>query len=145
VTIGDEIYVNGGSVLPHKSIKQNVDGKSTIRVPESIHHADQTQYLPLSCEVPPTSTARCARPQNCIPFLHICTEVFFAETRIRPIQLQLSRCPLDTLSTFFLFNSSRIHTRLSGKTRTGRGPQGRSEKLSYVLACPGFLSSFPSR
>lgn len=26
VTIGDEIYVNGGSVLPHKSIKQNVDG-----------------------------------------------------------------------------------------------------------------------
>lgn len=28
VTIGDEIYVNGGSILPHKSIKQNVDGKS---------------------------------------------------------------------------------------------------------------------
>ena len=28
VTIGDEIYVNGGSVLPHKTIKQNVDGKS---------------------------------------------------------------------------------------------------------------------
>lgn len=27
VTIGDEIYVNGGSVLPHKSIKANVDGK----------------------------------------------------------------------------------------------------------------------
>ncbi len=27
VTIGDEIYVNGGSVLPHKTIKQNVDGK----------------------------------------------------------------------------------------------------------------------
>lgn len=28
VTIGDEIYVNGGSILPHKSIKQNVDGAS---------------------------------------------------------------------------------------------------------------------
>lgn len=27
VTIGDEIYVNGGSILPHKSIKQNVDGR----------------------------------------------------------------------------------------------------------------------
>ena len=26
VTIGDEVYVNGGSILPHKSIKQNVDG-----------------------------------------------------------------------------------------------------------------------
>lgn len=26
VTIGDEIYVNGGSILPHKSIKANVDG-----------------------------------------------------------------------------------------------------------------------
>lgn len=30
VTIGDEIYVNGGSVLPHKSIKQNVDSPSII-------------------------------------------------------------------------------------------------------------------
>ena len=28
VTIGDEVYCNGASVLPHKSIKQNVDGKS---------------------------------------------------------------------------------------------------------------------
>jgi mannose-1-phosphate guanylyltransferase len=31
VTIGDEVYVNGGSILPHKSIKVNVDGKSFIR------------------------------------------------------------------------------------------------------------------
>jgi mannose-1-phosphate guanylyltransferase len=30
VSIGDEIYVNGGSVLPHKSIKQNVDTPSII-------------------------------------------------------------------------------------------------------------------
>ena len=30
VTIGDEIYVNGGSILPHKTIKVNVDGKSNI-------------------------------------------------------------------------------------------------------------------
>lgn len=30
VTIGDEIYVNGGSVLPHKSIKANVDTPSII-------------------------------------------------------------------------------------------------------------------
>lgn len=28
VSIGDEIYVNGGSVLPHKSIKANVEGES---------------------------------------------------------------------------------------------------------------------
>lgn len=28
VSIGDEVYVNGGSVLPHKSIKQNVEGMS---------------------------------------------------------------------------------------------------------------------
>ena len=27
VTIGDEIYCNGASVLPHKSIKANVDSK----------------------------------------------------------------------------------------------------------------------
>lgn len=30
VTIGDEVYVNGGSILPHKSIKQNVDSKSFL-------------------------------------------------------------------------------------------------------------------
>ena len=30
VSIGDEVYVNGGSVLPHKSIKVNVDGKLAI-------------------------------------------------------------------------------------------------------------------
>jgi len=30
VSIGDEIYVNGGSVLPHKSIKANVDSKLTF-------------------------------------------------------------------------------------------------------------------
>ncbi|KAH6648142.1 mannose-1-phosphate guanyltransferase [Truncatella angustata] len=30
VTIGDEIYVNGGSVLPHKSIKTNVDVPAII-------------------------------------------------------------------------------------------------------------------
>lgn len=30
VSIGDEIYVNGGSVLPHKSIKVNVDSKSLL-------------------------------------------------------------------------------------------------------------------
>lgn len=29
VSIGDEIYVNGGSVLPHKSIKANVEGKDS--------------------------------------------------------------------------------------------------------------------
>lgn len=30
VTIGDEIYVNGGSILPHKSIKVNVDVPAII-------------------------------------------------------------------------------------------------------------------
>lgn len=30
VTVGDEIYVNGGSVLPHKSIKANVDVPAII-------------------------------------------------------------------------------------------------------------------
>ena len=30
VTIGDEVYVNGGSVLPHKTIKQNVDGEWSL-------------------------------------------------------------------------------------------------------------------
>jgi mannose-1-phosphate guanylyltransferase len=34
VTIGDEVYVNGGSILPHKSIKQNVDGESPTLIHE---------------------------------------------------------------------------------------------------------------
>ncbi|KAK5101845.1 mannose-1-phosphate guanyltransferase [Lithohypha guttulata] len=33
VSIGDEVYVNGGSVLPHKSIKQNVESRSN-----TVHH-----------------------------------------------------------------------------------------------------------
>lgn len=36
VSIGDEIYVNGGSILPHKSIKQNVDGKLAVLVIQKI-------------------------------------------------------------------------------------------------------------
>jgi mannose-1-phosphate guanylyltransferase len=36
VTIGDEVYVNGGSVLPHKSIKQNVDSKHPLIIPFSL-------------------------------------------------------------------------------------------------------------
>jgi len=36
VTIADEIYVNGGSILPHKSIKANIDGKSTTDTPALI-------------------------------------------------------------------------------------------------------------
>lgn len=53
VTIGDEIYVNGGSVLPHKSIKQNVDGKNLA--PLKLHcnfHANTTvQCLPSLCKI----------------------------------------------------------------------------------------------
>ena len=30
VTIADEVYVNGGSILPHKTIKQNVDSPAII-------------------------------------------------------------------------------------------------------------------
>lgn len=33
VSIGDEVYVNGGSVLPHKSIKENVTGKIAFCAP----------------------------------------------------------------------------------------------------------------
>ncbi len=30
VTVSDEVYCNGASVLPHKTIKANVDGESLI-------------------------------------------------------------------------------------------------------------------
>lgn len=35
VTIGDEVYINGRSILPYESIKQNVDGEYCILVPEA--------------------------------------------------------------------------------------------------------------
>lgn len=50
VNVGDEVYVNGGSVLPHKSIKANVDGEcdflTRLRSPE----LTSFQFLPLSCK-----------------------------------------------------------------------------------------------
>lgn len=42
VTIGDEVYVNGGSILPHKSIKQNIDGMSHSPGYHSLNIAIQT-------------------------------------------------------------------------------------------------------
>jgi hypothetical protein len=55
VTIGDEIYVNGGSILPHKSIKVNVDGEclTFTRTPRPPSHGlteDRPQSRPSSCE-----------------------------------------------------------------------------------------------
>ena len=52
VTVGDEIYVNGGSVLPHKSIKQNVEGTSKATLEESRPRRMLTglQLLRLSCD-----------------------------------------------------------------------------------------------
>ena len=44
VTIGDEIYVNGGSILPHKSIKQNVDG--VFLYPVQTLRSTLTRYSP---------------------------------------------------------------------------------------------------
>ena len=49
VTIGDEVYVNGGSILPHKSIKQNIDGKHRTLVLEA-RPLIILQSLQLSCE-----------------------------------------------------------------------------------------------
>ncbi|KAF2247795.1 hypothetical protein BU26DRAFT_531347 [Trematosphaeria pertusa] len=36
VSIGDEVYVNGGSILPHKSIKSNIDSKLIVTPSYSI-------------------------------------------------------------------------------------------------------------
>lgn len=49
VSIGDEVYVNGGSVLPHKSIKQNVESKST-RASILLSLSNMQQRPPLSCK-----------------------------------------------------------------------------------------------
>jgi len=51
VTIGDEIYVNGGSVLPHKSIKANVEGKSCVFSLSNVL-LTKVQCLLSSCKVP---------------------------------------------------------------------------------------------
>jgi hypothetical protein len=61
VSIGDEIYVNGGSVLPHKSIKANVEGMSSPPVPSTTitdprsavhHHVNRPDLnLERSCDL----------------------------------------------------------------------------------------------
>jgi acyl-[acyl carrier protein]--UDP-N-acetylglucosamine O-acyltransferase len=50
VTIGDEIYCNGASVLPHKSIKANVDSKLL-----AAHFLLQTEMLTISSQHPQSS------------------------------------------------------------------------------------------
>lgn len=51
VAVGDEIYVNGGSVLPHKSIKENIDGKMrSTPTYEPIVSTNSAQYLASSCK-----------------------------------------------------------------------------------------------
>lgn len=49
VTIGDEIYVNGGSILPHKTIKQNVDGMAQFPRPCCIYAKLSKQSRLSSC------------------------------------------------------------------------------------------------
>lgn len=49
VTIGDEIYVNGGSILPHKTIKQNVDGMAQFPCSCSIYAKLSIQSRLSSC------------------------------------------------------------------------------------------------
>lgn len=49
VTIGDEIYVNGGSILPHKTIKQNVDGMAQFPCSCCIYAKPSTQSRLSSC------------------------------------------------------------------------------------------------
>jgi hypothetical protein len=50
VTVGDEIYVNGGSVLPHKTIKANIEGKRHIVLPQKTFANILNQSLLLSCK-----------------------------------------------------------------------------------------------
>jgi mannose-1-phosphate guanylyltransferase len=66
VSIGDEVYVNGGSVLPHKSIKQNVESKLTLflfhkqelTLPSTIyHHVNDNPQTVLSLFLLSTSMA----------------------------------------------------------------------------------------
>ena len=57
VTIGDEIYCNGASVLPHKSIKQNVDGEYTVRETSTcVSLLTRFKSLPSSCKQGPRTT-----------------------------------------------------------------------------------------
>jgi mannose-1-phosphate guanylyltransferase len=51
VNIGDEVYVNGGSILPHKSIKANIDSTSFIRM-TMFNMLIILQLPPLLCKRP---------------------------------------------------------------------------------------------
>lgn len=49
VTVADEIYVNGGCVLPHKTIKTNIDSTDPSFDIRSRCADSRLQFLPLSC------------------------------------------------------------------------------------------------
>lgn len=74
VTIGDEIYVNGGSVLPHKSIKQNVDGEFSSSL--TLHHANSFRS-PFYHHVVGYSISLCSRA-----YLDLLSTHFIAEQRM---------------------------------------------------------------
>lgn len=62
VTIGDEIYCNGASVLPHKSIKANVDSKLQL-----LGHLLVNRLLTFNSQLPPLSC------KTAPPIAHITT------------------------------------------------------------------------
>lgn len=65
VTVGDEIYVNGGSVLPHKSIKANVDSESPLLF-LLYYNADMSLHSAFDHHV--KSCRHCQRRQSmCVP------------------------------------------------------------------------------
>ena len=71
VSIGDEVYVNGGSVLPHKSIKQNVDSKHSFtyfRVALANQHSSFNHHVnpKIPDRTKPTSTLFNQRVSSCI-------------------------------------------------------------------------------
>jgi hypothetical protein len=71
VSIGDEIYVNGGSVLPHKSIKANVDSEFYCRprtdradpASSTFHHHVKRLLSGDSCDLTSSSSLNCLNPK----------------------------------------------------------------------------------
>jgi len=129
VSIGDEIYVNGGSVLPHKSIKANVDGQS-YPTTQLNHILTYMQFLRSSCKRSPhghapsfttTVLRRSLFHLSVHIFVHFYT-VFLSELGAYSTLLFLRACKVRV---------SQLHGR-SGHRKCVRRLQGRTCAIKRV-------------
>ena len=98
VTIGDEIYVNGGSILPHKSIKQNVDG--VFLCPVQTLRSTLTRHSP--CDHHVEDGNGLLHFNSCTNIISVRSSLIFTHVVRRKVDFFALRGCRDSMSTSFI-------------------------------------------